>query len=267
VGARLVSTARPRTDLKDRAYRVIVFLGTAFLRLMDVRREVRGVANVPSEGGAVLAVTHFSYLDFVLSEWAVFGQHRRYTRFMATKKSFEHPVSGPLMRSMGHIPVDRSAGASAYRFAVDALKRGELVGVFPETRVSRSFTLLPFKTGAARMAAQSGVPIVPCVIWGSHRVMTRTHKTPLRKARHTPVTICFGEPIHVGPDDDPVIVTEKLQQVMEDMLTQLQDSYPHQPEPGAWWEPAHRGGGAPTPEQADRLDRSVLADLDKRKAS
>lgn len=238
--------------MKDRVYRWIVALGTFYLKVMDVRRTVRGIENVPADGGVVLAISHFSYLDFVLSEWALWTGRRRYTRFMATKASFDHPIAGPLMSSMGHIPVDRAAGASAYRFAVDALRRGQVVGVFPETRVSRSFTLLPFKNGAARMAAQSGCPIVPCVVWGSHRVMTRTHKTPLLKARHVPVQIVFGAPISVGPDDDVVAVTEKLHAVMSAMLEEAMDS--DVLEPGAWWVPAHRGGGAPTPEKAIELD-------------
>ncbi len=243
----------PRQDLKNRVYRWIVAIGSFFLRVIDARRTVTGTEHLPATGGVVLAITHFSYLDFVLSEWAIWRDCKRYTRFMATMKSFENPVAGPLMKSMGHIPVDRAAGASAYRYAVDALQRGEIVGVFPETRVSRSFELLPFKNGAARMAAQSGAPIVPCVIWGSHRVMTRTHKTQLRKSRHTPMSIAFGEPIFVSADDDPVIVTEKLQQTMEDMLRHAQETYPVQA-PGAWWEPARRGGGAPTPEKAAELD-------------
>jgi 1-acyl-sn-glycerol-3-phosphate acyltransferase len=252
-------TPRPRQDLKNRVYRWIVALGTAFLRLIDARREVHGTENIPKTGGVVLAITHFSYLDFVLAEWAIWRDRKRYTRFMATLQAFQHPVAGPLMRSMGHIPVDRSAGASAYKFALDALRRGELVGVFPETRVSRSFALLPFKNGAARMAAQSGCPIVPCVIWGSHRVMTRTHKTSLLRSRHTPVTVVFGEPIHVAPEDDVAIVTDKLRQVMDDLLAHAQDTYPDKAEPGAWWEPAHRGGGAPTPEQAELLDTEPLS--------
>jgi 1-acyl-sn-glycerol-3-phosphate acyltransferase len=244
----------PRQNLKNRVYRWIVAIGSFFLRVIDARRTVTGSANIPAEGGVVLAITHFSYLDFVLSEWAIWRDRKRYTRFMATMEAFRHPVAGPLMKSMGHIPVDRAAGASAYRYAVDALQRGEIVGVFPETRLSRSFELLPFKNGAARMAAQSGAPIVPCVIWGSHRIMTRTRKTQLRKTRHTPVTIIFGNPIHVGPDDDPVIVTEKLQQTMDDMLRHAQQTYPDQA-PGAWWEPARRGGTAPTPEQATEIDQ------------
>lgn len=240
--------------LKDRVYRLIVAIGGLFFRLLDLRRDIQGTEHIPAEGGVVLAMSHFSYLDFALAEWAIWRGRKRFTRFMATMSSFEHPIAGPLMRAMGHIPVDRSKGASAYKYALDALDRGEMVGVFPETRVSRSFTLLPFKAGAARMASQSGAPIVPCVIWGSHRVMTRSHKMALSKARHTPVTIIFGEPLWPGPDDDPASVTEQLRQRMERLLTQAQNTYPVLPEPGAWWEPAHRGGGAPSPEQAEIMD-------------
>ena len=240
--------------LKNRVYRLIVAIGGLLFRLLDLRRDIRGADNIPLEGGVVLAMSHFSYLDFALAEWAIFRHRRRFTRFMATVSSFEHPIAGPLMRAMGHIPVDRTKGASAYKFAIEALHRGEMVGVFPETRVSRSFTLLPFKAGAARMAAQSGTPIVPCVIWGSHRVMTRSHKTHLRKARHTPVTIVFGEPIRPRADDDPATTTEQLRHAMDHLLSTAQNPAPVLPEPGAWWEPAHRGGGAPTPEQAEIMD-------------
>lgn len=238
----------------NRVYRYVVLLGTLFLRLIDARREVHGVENVPRQGGVVLAISHFSYLDFMLTEWSIWRSCKRYVRFMATASAFEHRVAGPLMRSMRHIPVDRSAGATAYRYAVAALQRGEIVGVFPETRVSRSFELLPFKQGAAMMAAQSGAPIVPCVIWGSHRVMTRTHKSPLHKTRHIPMTIVYGEPIHVDPHEDRAVVTARLEQTMDRLLRDAQESYPEQAEPGAWWEPARRNGAAPTPELAAELD-------------
>lgn len=244
---------RPRQALNDWVYRCVIALGTLFLRLIDARRTVIGSQHLPASGGVVLAITHFSYLDFVLAEWAVWRGRKRYTRFMATLQSFRHPLAGPFMRAMGHIPVDRQTGASAYGYAVDALRRGEIVGVFPETRVTRSFELLPFKNGAVRMAAQSGAPIVPCVIWGSHRVMTRTRKTKLLSARHTPVTMSFGAPIHVDPNADPNTVTGKLQQTMDDLLRSAQQTYPDQ-QPGAWWEPARRGGTAPTTEQAAAID-------------
>ena len=111
--------------------------------------------------------------------------------------------------------------------------------------MSASFTLLPFKTGAVRMAAAAGVPVVPCVIWGSHRVMTRSRPTSLWRARRTPVTILIGEPVHVRPDDQPEVATEALRARMVQLLEQAMDSYPDAPGPGAWWVPSHRGGGAP----------------------
>lgn len=235
---------------RDPVYRVIVWLGSTSFRVLGLRRTVRGQQHVPLEGGAVLAISHFSYLDFALAEWAVWRARRRYTRFMATAASFRHPVSGPLMRAMGHIPVQRGAGAEGYRGAVDALRRDQVVGVFPETRVTATFELLPFKTGAARMAAEAGVPLVPCVLWGSHRVLTRTRRFSLREAWRTPVTIAFGEPLSVAPDADPEAVTAELRRRMEELLAEAQDDYPDGTPPGAWWVPAHLGGGAPAEEPA-----------------
>ena len=76
---------------------------------------------------------------------------------MAKKEVFDHRVSGPLMRGMKHIPVDRpGAAADSYRLAVEALRRGEIVGVFPEATISESYELKEFKSGAARMALEAG---------------------------------------------------------------------------------------------------------------
>lgn len=223
-------------------YRLVIALGALFFRLMDVRVVTRGVEHVPARGPVVLAISHFSYLDFALSELAIWRAHRRCTRFLAIRAAFNHRLSGRAMRAMGHIPVGR--GASAYRLARTALRNGEVVGVFPESRVSRSFTLLPFKAGAARLAQETGAPLIPCVIWGSHRIMTRTHPRDLRRSRHLPVLVSFGPPVTDGT---------QLPAVMERMLNELQDAYPADGD-GTWWQPAHRGGSAPTPEDAQQLD-------------
>ena len=235
-------------------YRLIVLIGRALMRALGMRRTLTGLEHVPASGGAVLAITHFSYLDFVLAGWVSHRRNGRLVRFLATAQAFRHPVAGPLMRAMRHVPVDRSGGGDAFRVAVERLRDGELVGVFPESRVSRTFTLLPFKTGAARMAGQAGVPLVPVVVWGSHRVLTRSHKTPLRRKLGKHVTLVVGEPLHPGPDDDPAVVTEQLRARMALMLEQAQRDYPVTAPPGAWWQPAHLGGGAPTEQQAALLD-------------
>lgn len=223
-------------------YRWVIRLGSFFVRLLDVRVTVTGIEHVPAQGPVVLAISHFSYLDFLLTEWAIWRHSRRYTRFMAIQAAFAHRVSGWPMRAMGHIPVGR--GPAAYRLARTALRDGQIVGIFPETRVSRCFTLLAFKGGAAKLARETGAPLVPCVIWGSHRIMTRTHQRSLLRSRHTPVFIRFGPPVADGSE---------LRDVMAQMMRELQTSYPVDGK-GAWWQPAELGGGAPNPAEALRLD-------------
>jgi 1-acyl-sn-glycerol-3-phosphate acyltransferase len=153
------------------------------------------------------------------------------------------------MRAAGHIPVDRGAGSAALDHAVTALRRGELVGVLPEQTISPSFELLPFKTGAARMAQLAGVPIVPAVSWGSHRFWT-TGDGP-HPIRRLIVSVAYGEAIAPGPDDDPVVVTDALRSRIRTMLHHLQDTYPDGHPAGARWVPARLGGGAPTSAEAE----------------
>src|SRR5215217_5434632 len=97
-----------------------------------IRTQVEGIENIPDAGGAVVAITHFGYLDFALVEYVTWHHNRRRIRFMAKVEVFRRWPIGAFMRNMRHIPVDRSAGRAAFRAAIDALQSGELVGVFPE---------------------------------------------------------------------------------------------------------------------------------------
>src|SRR5215207_6807193 len=165
---------------------VIAFARSVFA-LQGLRFTLRGTEHVPRSGGAVLAMNHIGYFDFTYAGYAAVPARRR-VRFMAKQEVFTHPVAGPLMRGMRHIPVDRSLGAGSYRAAVAALRSGELVGVFPEATISRSFELKEFKTGAARVAAEAEVPLLPVVIWGSQRVWTKGRPRHLGRTR-TPVSV------------------------------------------------------------------------------
>ena len=154
------------------------------------------------------------------------------------------------MRAMQHIPVDRKAGAAAFEAAVRALKDGKVVGVFPEATISTSFTVKDLKAGAARMAVQSGVPIIPAAVWGGHRVATKGHKVDLR--RGVAVTVILGEPIVAEPGEKAQSLLRRTRAAMETLLDEAQRSYPQQPAgpEDRWWLPAHLGGTAPTPEAA-----------------
>ena len=227
----------------DRPYRAVIRTALGLFRALDFRITLEGAEHIPSSGGAVVAANHVSYFDFMLVGYAALPD--RLVRFMAKKSVFDNKVSGPLMRSMHHIPVDRRAGASAYAAAVRALRDGELVGVFPEATISEAFTPIPMKSGAARMAIDAGVPIVPVVTWGAHRLWTKNRKPRLQ--RHVPVTIRAGEPIVPAPGDDAAALTARLAETLTRMIDEVQRSYPEQPRPGQeWWLPAHLGGTAPT---------------------
>jgi hypothetical protein len=155
---------------------------------------------------------------------------------------------------MRHIPVDRKAGAAAFEAAVRALKDGEVVGVFPEATISTSFTVKELKAGAARMALDAGVPIIPAAVWGGHRVATKGHRVELR--RDVAVSVVLGEPIHPEPGEKAQPLLRRTRAAMEALLDEAQGSYPQQPKgpEDRWWLPAHLGGTAPTPEEAAARD-------------
>jgi 1-acyl-sn-glycerol-3-phosphate acyltransferase len=232
---------------------VIGFAKTAF-KVLDLKFQLTGTENVPRTGGAVIALNHISYVDFILGGYGAVPS-KRLVRFMAKEVLFRNRYSGPLMRGMHHIPVDRAAGTASYREALRYLKQGEVVGVFPEATISRSFELKEFKSGTIRMAAATGVPIIPLILWGTQRMMTKDH--PRDFSRHRTIAITVGEPITVTRDDDAAEATAHLRSTMAGMLDRTIRAYPEQPA-GAWWLPASYGGSAPTPDEAERLDQEEL---------
>ena len=167
-------------------YPPVIRTALAVFRALDVQIRIVGAENVPATGGAVLVSNHISYLDFLFAGLGAFKGGKRKTRFMAKDDVFKHGISGPLMRGMKHIPVDRADGQPAYDAAVRALRAGEVVGVFPEATISRSFTLKKFKTGAARMAADSGAPLLPVILWGTQQLWTKGRPQDAHQARTSP---------------------------------------------------------------------------------
>lgn len=218
----------------------------------DVR--VSGVANIPAIGPAVVATNHVGYLDFVFAGYGVRERNGRRLRFVAKREVFDHPVTGPLMRAMGHISVDRGGDTGqAMREVARALGEGELVGMFPEGTISRSFVPLEGRPGAARMAVEAGVPLIPGAVWGSQRIFTKGRRpTP---ARGTIVTVDLGRAVEYAPDEDPLEVHRRLMAAIGVLVDRAQRAYPARPEgpSDTWWLPAHLGGSAPTIEEAERL--------------
>jgi 1-acyl-sn-glycerol-3-phosphate acyltransferase len=222
---------------------VIAFARTMF-RMLDLRITVSGAEHLPRTGGAVLSSNHISYLDFIFCGLAARPARRR-VRFMAKHEVFKHRISGPLMRNMRHIPVDREAGVASYKAALAALKGGEIVGVFPQATIDPSFTVNDLKTGATRMAAAADVPLVPMALWGTQRMWTKGRKRDLTQ-RHLPISIIVGEPLRPSRRDKQDEVAAELRNRMRTLLDRAQRDYPAEPD-DRWWLPAHLGGTAPEP--------------------
>jgi len=240
--------------MRDLPYRVVNRFMLGVFKLLGLRFDIRGVENVPLTGGAVIASNHVSYLDFIFV--GLGGYERdRLVRFMAKKSVFTSKISGPWMRGMKHIPVDREAGAAAFAEAVTALRDGELVGIFPEATISRSFELKEFKSGVVRMAAEAGVPVVPVILWGTQRLYTKDH--PRDFSRGKPVAVTVGEPFAPPSGANLVAETGRLKAEMARLLDETIRSYPEMP-PGAWWLPVSYGGSAPTLQAAKELDSKEL---------
>jgi len=232
-------------------YGTVIALVRLTWRVQGLKFTVVGQENIPATGGAVVAINHTSYFDFTLAGLPAFREHRaRKIRFMAKQEVFDNKITGPIMRGCRHIPVDRSSGAASYDDAVDRLKAGELVGVYPEATISRSFEIKEFKSGAARMAIEAGVPIIPHIVWGAQRIWTKDHPKKLYRPK-VPIVILVGEPIQ--PTLPPTELTALLHSRMQHLLEQAQDKYPAHPA-GEWWVPRRLGGGAPTPAEAAQLD-------------
>jgi 1-acyl-sn-glycerol-3-phosphate acyltransferase len=248
-------------------YTPVIALARLVFRGLGLKFHVTGAEHVPRAGGAVMAINHVGYLDFTFAGLAA-RPAGRVVRFMAKKEVFDHKIAGPLMRGMKHIPVDRhGAAADSYQLAVKALAAGEIVGVFPEATISLSFELKEFKTGAARMAMEAGVPILPCVVWGSQRVMTKGRPKDL--TRGTPIRIVVGPAFTPDPAADPVEVTAELKTRMQALLDEARATYTGTPRSAedTWWIPASLGGTAPTLEAAARRQAETDAARAARRAA
>ncbi len=228
--------------MADFVYPPVVLAAKSVFKGLGIKFVIEGAENLPREGGVVLAINHTSYLDFALGGIPA-ERIGRHVRFMAKDGIFKHRIGGPLMRGMKHIPVNREAGSQSFRDAVGALKAGEIVGVFPEATMSKSFEIKEFKNGAVRMAISAKSPIVPMIIYGGQRILYYGHKD---LTRGRTVCLTMGEPMYPERGQDPDALTVELRSRMQVLLDQTLDRYPA-PLPGedAWWLPKRRGGSAP----------------------
>jgi 1-acyl-sn-glycerol-3-phosphate acyltransferase len=241
-------------------FRTLEIAAKALVMATGTKITYQDLENIPRTGGAVVAINHTSYVDWLPAALAVHYRGRR-IRYLIKAEMQKVKVVNFLIKHTKTIPVNRGAGSEAYTEAVRLLQAGEVVGLMPEATISRSFELKDFKTGAARMALEAGVPMVPLIVWGAQRIWTKDHP---RNVGHEkiPVIVAAGQPL--SPDGDVEHLDAALRDEMTSLLHRVQEEYPH-PE-GAYWVPQRLGGSAPTVAEAKILEQTEKAERAHKRA-
>ena len=163
------------------------------------RPQVEGLENIPRTGPAILVGNHRSYFD-VPAIIQMMRRTGRTGRILAKRELFDVPVVGALATALGGIPVDRGkGGAESFEHAAVALEGGELVCVLPQGTIPRGEKffdpVLKGRTGAARLAAMTGAPVIPFGVWGTEQVWPRSEPVPRMLNLRAPPTVR----VRVGP--------------------------------------------------------------------
>jgi 1-acyl-sn-glycerol-3-phosphate acyltransferase len=219
----------------DPVYSVAKGVFSPWLR-WGLRWTIEGAHNIPTSGPVIVASNHVSYLDPLTLAW-VADRRGRHVRYLAKAELFDKAVLGSLLRAAHQIPVRRGRveAADALSVAVDALARGECIGVYPEGTISQDLEPMLAKSGTARLAHRAGVAITPVGLWGTHRILTKGRK-PHWQWR-IPQTAVVGEPIVIDPDEHVKRTTERMMTGIIECVARARAIYPARAEPGEtpWW--------------------------------
>jgi putative phosphoserine phosphatase/1-acylglycerol-3-phosphate O-acyltransferase len=185
------------------------------------RFEIDGVDTIPRAGGVIVVANHRSYFDMVALALAAAEMHRP-VRFLAKREMFDIAPVGWLLKAIGGIPVDRGSGSGAPMRAAEAsLRAGEVVVILPEGTIPRgegaSDLVLHGHTGAARLAAATGAPVIPIALSGTEAVWPREARTPKVLGLH-PVSVHVGPGVALG-FTDAVADTEAIMSAISALLT------------------------------------------------
>jgi 1-acyl-sn-glycerol-3-phosphate acyltransferase len=204
-----------------------VFLGP-LLRLV-FRPHAEGAENVPAEGPAILASNHLSYADWLFMPLTL---PRRVT-FVAKAEYFNgRGIKGWLQKSFfsgsGQVPIDRSSGSAAEGALVSAkrtLSKGELFGIYPEGTRSHDGKLYRGKTGVARLALETGVPVIPVAVIGTDVVAPPGKKF----GSFTRPVVRFGKPLdfsrYEGLENDRYIMRSITDEIMYEIMRLSDQEY------------------------------------------
>jgi 1-acyl-sn-glycerol-3-phosphate acyltransferase len=240
-----VSQARSRPRSIGFWYRLAVVILRPLLMVLT-RRDWRGAENLPAEGGFVVATNHVSHVDPLTFAHFLYD-NGKLPRFLGKEGLFRLFFVGQVLRGAKQIPVFReSADASrAFSAAVAAVRAGECVAIYPEATLTRDPDLWPMvgKTGAARVALETGAPVIPIAQWGPQQLLPPYAKKPHLLPRPT-MHVWAGPPVDL--DDvrdrpvDAVLLREVTERIMA-AITSLLEEIRQEQAPAVRYDPRTEG--------------------------
>lgn len=218
---------------------------------------VEGVENIPARGGAILVFNHRSYYDSAAVSYLI-AQSGRNGRFLGKKEVFDVPVAGTIAKAMGGIRVDRGTGSDEpLELAAQALRGGDVIAMAPQGTIPRGPAffdpVLKGRWGAARLAAMTGVPVIPVGVWGTEKVWPRSERLPqvVLPGREKPVvTVKVGKPFKVNDSDPDAATTTIMKKIVALLPAEARKARTPTPEELAkTYPPGYKGDPA---QEADR---------------
>jgi 1-acyl-sn-glycerol-3-phosphate acyltransferase len=195
--------------------------------LATTTHEWIGAEKIPATGGCILALNHVSHID-PLTAAHITWDYGRLSRYLAKSSLFKNRQFAMFLRAAGQIPVDRGAGAGAFQEAVKAVNDGELIVVYVEGSITKDPDGWPMvgKSGAARIALETGAPVIPVGQWGAQNLLPAYSKKPNLKGR-TKITMKVGDPVPLddlrAKDHDVATVKEATDRIMAAIVGLVED--------------------------------------------
>lgn len=229
------------------AVRIVAGIIAPFVRLM-FKVEVEGMEKLPKSGAYILAPNHATNIDALAVAYFIYMKTKRAPHFLTKERLFRIPLVGPILLAAGQIPVFRTGGQrndDSLRVAHAYLQAGHSVCVFPEGTLTRDPDSWPMrgKTGAVRLALDSGVPVYPVGQWGSEKIMAR-YSSKFRPGFWKKVSFIVGDEIDLDrfrkPNPSPAEVLEATEVVMS-AVTKLVEKLRGEKAPDRRWDPVAAG--------------------------
>lgn len=199
--------------MKEKKWLLIILKAIFFpiVRFIWVGK-LSGLSNIPLKGSAIIASNHESYFDF----FCFLAISNRWVYYLTKKEHFENIIWGPFMKYTGQIEVDRESSdkIAVYEQALEVLREGKLLGIFPEGTRSPNGKLQKAHTGVAKIALLSKAPVIPVGMVGTFEVLSKFQYVP----RFRKCQIKIGKSISLDKYYGQEITNDLLQEITDNIM-------------------------------------------------